>query len=374
MFRFKPRAKLLPLLLAVGCCASAFAQAAAKNPAADQAGKNQAANEANPTVAHYRKELQSSPTWTEGWWRLGSLLYEQQRYGEAEHAFARLAELAPNNPLGIALLGLCEFEESDWNNAALHLNQALHHGGLPRQIAEVSAYDLAQTLLEQQNRGGAILVLKQLIHQDPEYPNLTIAFGAAELNLRKEPLPSEVQFAVAQLAGAAAVDVLKDQPKQAEAAYRELIQRYPTLPFAHLSFALFLQSEHRNNEAATELQAETKIDPNSPDAWLWLSQIELAQQKPDQARADAEKARTLDPGNPLTFLVEGRSYMAQHQWKAALPSLLEAEKMAPGSSEVHFALASTYAALHRGEEAKAERQLFLRTDQPGDAGQGAAVQ
>jgi tetratricopeptide (TPR) repeat protein len=368
------RAALLLVLLLCVCGDMCFGQAQVAGSAAARAIQAQTAGKNDDALRLYSEALRQSPGWADGWWRYGGLLYESKQYAAAEQAFGRLTQLAPDNSLGFALLGLCEFEQGDWNNASLHLNKALNHGNLPAGIAQVSTFDLGLVHLHLNNRDGAIMAFKILLHQAPDYPDLALALGAAEINLSSLPQVQDSQFAPALLAGKAAVAVLKDQSTEAEKLYRQLIVEYPSQPFAHLCLGLFLEGEHRDNEAADELAAETKLNPKSATAWLWLGRVALVQQDPEMARSAAARAQALEPDNPVVFLVEGRSYILEHRWEQALAPLQEAEKRAPQSSAVHFALASAYTALHRTEAAKQERQLFLQSSPSDDGEEGSAVQ
>jgi tetratricopeptide (TPR) repeat protein len=326
----------------------------------NQAERAEAQGDTNRAIDLYAKALASKPRWTEGWWKYGDLLYQAHRFQEATQAFGRLTRLAPDNPLGFAMLGLCEYELADWNNAALHLNKALNHGGLPPDISRFAAYHFGLALLRQRNQNGALLTFKLLFHQDPDYPGLGLALGAAELDLEEPPAPAAPVFPAAQIAGSAALAVLNGRPADAERAYRDLVTQFPNRACAHLSFGLFLESQHRDDEATNEFTAETKVNPTSAVPWFWLARVAIAQQNPEAARSYVAHARQLDPGDPLSFLIEGRSFMLEHRWEQALVPLRAAEDGAPQSSEVHYALASVYSALHRGQEADKERQLFLQ--------------
>jgi tetratricopeptide (TPR) repeat protein len=326
----------------------------------NQAQRAEAQGDTNRALDLYAKALAAKPDWIEGWWKYGDLLYQAHRFQEAAQAFGRLTRLAPNNPLGFALLGLCEYELADWNNAALHLNKALNRGGLPPDISRFAAYHLGLALLRQRNQSGALLTFKVLFHQDPDYPGLGLALGTAELDLEEPPAPTGQVFRAAQIAGSAALAILNARPADAEKSYRDLIAQFPNQTCAHLSFGLFLESQHRDDEATKEFTAETKVNPTSAVPWLWLARVAIAQQNPEAARSYVAHARELDPKDPLSFLIEGRSFMLEHRWEQALIPLRVAEDGAPQSSEVHYALASVYGALHRGQEADKERQLFLQ--------------
>ena len=61
-------------------------------------------------VKAYRRALALNPKWAEGWWSLGTLYYDGDRYAEAEMAFGKVVALDPKQGTARAMLGLCEFE------------------------------------------------------------------------------------------------------------------------------------------------------------------------------------------------------------------------------------------------------------------------
>jgi len=326
------------------------------------AAKAQADGNTETALRLYRQILAKTPEWADGWWEYGNLLYDSRRFAEAAQAFGRLSRLAPENPLGFALLGLSEYEEGDWNNASLHLNKALSaRNGMPAPISQSAAYHLGLVLMRQHNDEGALLAFKILFHQAPDYPGLLLALGSAQLNLEQVPAAGSSLFAAVRAAGDAAAAILQNRKKDAEDAYRVLLAQFPAQPFVHLDYGMFLESEHRDEEATAEFLAETKTNPESAVPWLWLGRLALDQRVGEEARADALRARTLNPDDALSFLIEGRSFILDRQWDSALTALREAEQRAPQSSEVHYALVSVYMGLHRNSEAEQERQLFLQT-------------
>jgi tetratricopeptide (TPR) repeat protein len=373
-FRIPSLPVLLVIALLVTPHSSVFAQTHSEPAFAQDAAKAEADGDTKKAIDLYEKALAQSPAWTEGWWRYGGLLYQARQFSAAEKAFGRLTVLAPENSLGFALLGLCEFEESDWNNAALHLNKALNRGTLPPEIAHSAAYSLGLSLMQLKNRDGALLTFKLLMHQAPDYPNLTLAMGAAELGLESIPSPEDVVMPAVQLAGESARYVVEGKPRDAEKSYKELLTQFPNQPLAHLCLGLFLESEHRDDEAQQEFQAETVVSPGNALPWIWIARVALVQEDSKTARSALAHVREIDPGNPLAFLIEGRSFMIEHQWEQALAPLREAEKRAPQSSEVHYALASTYSALHRADAAKMERELFLQATRADAPAEGNANQ
>jgi predicted Zn-dependent protease len=163
------------------------------------------------------------------------------------------------------------------------------------------------------------------------------------------------------MAAKAAVAVLEDRRNDAGETYRALQLQFPAQPFVHLNYGILLMKQNRDESAAEEFRAETKLNPNDGAAWIWLARLAVERQDAPEARADAAKARALDPQNGLSYYIEGRSFMIERRWENALEALREAEKRAPDNSEVHFSLASVYAAMHRSDDAAQERKLFLAT-------------
>jgi|CZLA01.1.fsa_nt_gi tetratricopeptide (TPR) repeat protein len=349
------------LLTGLSLCAQVVPSASVSQ-LKQKAAKAESDGNTERAIRLYAEVLGKTPEWTEGLWEYGKLLYDSRRFADAAQAFGRLTRLAPDNPLGFALLGLCEYEEGDWNNASLHLNKALAgRKGLPAPISQSAAYHLGLVLMRQRNGEGALLAFRILFHQAPDYPGLRLAFGSAQLNLEQVPAADSPLLPAARMAGEAAIAILQVRKKDAEDSYRALIAQFPTQPCVHLDYGMFLESEHRDEEATAEFLAETKTNPDSAAPWLWLGRLALERRDGARAREDALRARKLNPDDALSFLIEGRSFILDRQWDNALSPLREAEQRAPQSSEVHYALVSVYMGLHRNGDAEQERQLFLQT-------------
>jgi tetratricopeptide (TPR) repeat protein len=355
------RISLFALLCAAVARGVVSAQVGATAGLRAEAARAEASGKNDVAVTLYSKALAEDPAWSEGWWRYGGLLYGQERFQEADTAYTHLTQLAPENPLALAMLGMSEYELQDWNNASLHLNKALAHGGMPEGIANEAMYHFGLTLMRERNRSGALIAFRLLQHTSPDFPNLVTALGSAELGLEQMPQADAETAGAVQLAGQAALAVLKLQGSEAERLYGELIQRYPKLPYAHLCMGLFLQNLGRQAEAEQQLKAETAISPSTPDAWIWLGRLALARRSAAETREYADHALQLSPNDGVCWLLTGRSYILDEQWNKALEDLQKAEALAPDSYEVHHALITVYDALHDTSGSAAERKLFAQT-------------
>src|SRR5258706_8882669 len=100
----KAVARVIVCVIAMICasCASAatFEELAAKATAAREAGNIPQA------IELYREALQLKPAWAEGWWFLGTLCYDSDRYENGQLAFAEFVKLDDKAAPGWSFLGL----------------------------------------------------------------------------------------------------------------------------------------------------------------------------------------------------------------------------------------------------------------------------
>src|SRR5215472_12196362 len=85
--------------------------------------KAEAARKADLTdeaIRLYGEAVHIRPDYVEGWWYLGTLNYDMDRYSEGSVAFSHVAGLKPDMALGWAMWGLCEFETKKYDSALVH--------------------------------------------------------------------------------------------------------------------------------------------------------------------------------------------------------------------------------------------------------------
>lgn len=86
------------------------------------------AGDIGKAVDLYQRALHLKPDWKQGWWVLGSVLYDAKRYQEATDAFTPLTVLDPDKSPGWAMVGLCEFETGHYKEALPELRKAVKLG------------------------------------------------------------------------------------------------------------------------------------------------------------------------------------------------------------------------------------------------------
>jgi tetratricopeptide (TPR) repeat protein len=219
------------------------------------------AGKTDRAIADYQRALQLRPDWQEGWFYLGTLQYDADRYAQAIPAFRKLVELAPAIGPAWNFLGLCEFETRDYANSLLHLEKGQKLGaGDDPEIAQVSQYHLALLL----NRNGDF---------DRATTTLISAFGEAQfpaqaklalgLALLHAPvLPGELnpsQDALVHAAGEVAAQLAKGDSASALDAFPKLLKDYPDTPYLHAAYAKALAAAGRNQEALDQQREESRV-------------------------------------------------------------------------------------------------------------------
>src|SRR5215468_6217329 len=77
---------------------------------AAQASAARDADKIDEAITLYRRALAAKPDWAEGWWFLGTLYYDQNKFGEAAPAFRQAAQIQSKAGAPWVMLGLCEFQ------------------------------------------------------------------------------------------------------------------------------------------------------------------------------------------------------------------------------------------------------------------------
>src|SRR5262245_34247721 len=87
---------------------------------AKRADEAREANRLEEASALYLQALRLKPSWKEGWWYVGAMFYERDRYAEAREAFLKFVAVDPKFGPALAMLGLCEFQLRQYEPALIH--------------------------------------------------------------------------------------------------------------------------------------------------------------------------------------------------------------------------------------------------------------
>ena len=329
-----------------------------------EAARAREANRIPDAVQLYRESVRIRPGWTEGWWYLGTLLYDADRYEEARTALRRFTELDPKVAQGWALLGLCEYETKEYQRAGGHLERARKLGlaGNP-QLNEVASYHEALLLTRFEQYEAALEILIDFARRGAEKPAMTEAAGTAAL--RRPLLPSAIPESERELilqVGRAVIDAGARRAAQAQKEFADLVAQHPDTPHLHYLYGSFLLIG--DPEAGLrELKRELEISPRHvPD----LLQIAFEYLKRGDSGAAIPFAQTAAEINPQSFVAHnalGRALVESGDLAKGIKELELSKMQAPDSPQTRIALASAYAKAGRSEDAARERGEFLKLKQ-----------
>ena len=154
---------LAVLLIAVPIFAATLAGFEQISMQAEEAQKTDHLIEA---IRLYQQGLHLKPAWSHGWWSLGSILYDLDRFPEAQRAFQHFVALSLKPGPGYAFLALCEYETRDYDHALQHFRMWGSKGWTgTSQLIDVGVFHFALLLTREGRFLPALYLLRTLLLQ-----------------------------------------------------------------------------------------------------------------------------------------------------------------------------------------------------------------
>jgi tetratricopeptide (TPR) repeat protein len=331
----------------------------------------------------YEQGTKLRPAWSEGWWRLGTLLFDAQHFAEARNAFAHFVSVERKQPgPGYAMLGLSEFQIMNYAKALAAMENGLRLGvGTdPTFVRQVLFHDgILNALLDKPEMALQRLTLaaNQIAAAHPEDPKgvvladleLLDAFGIAGLRIAKLPANlGTVQIPIVRQAGRAQALIALQDRVGAEAEFKQLLANYSSEPSVHYMYGVFLLKENPSL-AADEFRRELAVSPSNTVARIQLALEFLRTAEYEEGVKYAGEAVASAPQNFVAHVAYGRLLLALGQTATALQELRMAVKLAPGSPDAHFALSRALSEAGQKVEAARERATFERLKASANAGE-----
>jgi tetratricopeptide (TPR) repeat protein len=363
--RFARRA-VLSLAALLGTLAAADQKApeagsAAFDRASAAATEARTQNRTADAIGLYRQAVTLRPSWTEGWWFLGELLYDGNQYPEARDSLRRLIALDPKTGPGFALLGLCEFETKEYDKSLNHIYQARRLGlGDDPQVRRVVLFHEMLLLTRLQEYDSAMLVLVSVVKDGGAGPAVIEAAGLAGLRrpIFPEDLPPGDKNLIERAGQAVCAMALKD-PTAAQNYFAELVAAYPKAPNVHYLYGSFLSATDRD-AGLVEYQKELELNPKHTDALATIALYYEAHGDLDTAISYARRAVEADGQFFGAHIVLGKLLANNGKPEQGIKELEIARQQAPDSPQVHFSLATAYSMAGKKAEAAKERAEFAR--------------
>jgi len=344
---------------------------------AKQAEAARTADHLTEAIQLYTEGVRLRPSWSDGWWSLGSLLYDQDRFSEAEVAFNRFVATSPKPGPAYAFLALCEYETLEYDKSLQHF-QAWGRKGSPgtTELIDVAGFHWALLLTREGRFPEALYLLAAKAQKLGRSPALVEAMGLASLRITNLPedYPPERRELV-WLAGEAAFYSAVNQHDRAEECAAKLLMHHSQAPNVHYFRGTLFGFQKERTEAAREYQQELQLSPQHVPAMVELALVQIDDFKPAEAALLAERAVALDPKNYRAHYALGRALFETDSLQESAHHLETAKQLAPDSAPIRFALAKAYRALGRTKEAERESAVFLslRAKEEVSAPQGSAA-
>jgi len=332
------------------------------------------ADRVQEAIRLYERATDLRPEWTEGWWHLGTLLFDASRYREARDAFAHFVATEKKQPgPGFGMLGMSEFQLKDSAKALAALERGIRLGLGPDPAFNRSVLIRAGVLNSSFGKfeialQHLTLAANEIAAAHPDTPkdavladtDLLDAFGIAALRLAKLPtdLAAAKKNLVRRVGRAQAYIALQDRVT-AEIEFQQLLALYPSEPGVHYMYGVFVLKEHPPL-AVDEFKREIEISPSRDAARIQLAFEFLRTADYDQGLKYAREAIALTPQNFAAHVVCGRLWLALGKNDRALQELRLGVKLAPGSPDAHFALSRALSEAGLEKDAVRERAEFER--------------
>ena len=352
------------LLITVMSAAAQKAPDAAAGPferVSQAAAEARAQNRADDAIGLYRQAVALRPSWAEGWWFLGELLYDQNQYAEARDALRRLIVLDPKSGPGFALLGLCEFETKEYDHSLNHIYQARLNGlGDDPQVNRVVLFHQMLLLTRLKEYEAAMQVLMSVVKDGGTGESVIEAAGIA--GLRRPILPEQLPPGdkdLIELAGRAVCAMALRDPTTAQNYFAELVAAYPNAPNVHYLYGSFLSASDRD-AGLREYQKELELNPKHTEALATIALEYEARGELETAIQYARRSVEADAGFFGAHAVLGKLLASNGQVEEGVKELEIARQQAPDSPQVHFSLATAYSLAGKKDAAAKERAEFAR--------------
>lgn len=369
--------------LAAQLCAAGATATAQNRPApsgfdtlAKQAAEARDAGKLDDAAKLYRRALTLNPRWTEGWWALGTLHYDADRYAEAQIAFEKVVALAPKQGTARAMLGLCEFELGQQDKALKDIEASKKLGILEdAQLRDVVAYHEAVLLQRAGQFEAAKAALSSLCLKGMRNQDVAATFGMVALRMRDMAAPDLRSEAgqIVQHTGRGACLAGAKEYDAARLEFDRVLAQAPHYPLLHFAYGCALIDARDIPAAVREFEAEIADQPKSV---LPRLRIAVAEYKVDSAAGlkYAEEAVQLAPELPLGHYLLGLLLLDTGAYERAVPELETARKAFPNEGRIDLSLATAYAHVGRPQDAAKARAEFARKKQAEQAAAQGALE
>lgn len=258
----------------------------------------------------------------------GLALYSQDRFAEADAAFASALKDDPHDVDAAQMRGLTLFRLGRPADAIPLLESAPHWTS---QTKADPSYVLALCFMDTRQYDSARHALAEQYGFAPDSAPAYLL--AARFLLRREYLPVSEQFA------------------------EKALQLNPQLPLAHELLGEIALANQHLDAAIAEFEEEQAINPLDGTLYDRLGDAYIRSGDYTRAQQSLQRALLLEPTATGPYILLGKALLRKQDPASAVMYLERAEKMDPNNFMTHGLLGQAYRSLGRTEDASRETQL-----------------
>lgn len=317
--------------------------------------------------AAYAKLANLAPNVAEVYGRLGLVYFQEKRFEEAVPVLRKALKLKPSLPNTDVLLAMSLSELGRYKEALPGLDKAFHHVNDP-ELKRLSGLELQRTYTGLQRDADAVqtaLDLARLYPKDPEVLFYTSRLFGNYAYLSMEKLADVAPDSVWRHEATADAYQSAGNYDLAIAEYRRVLELSPTSAGIHYRLGRSLLAAARQGaasgsvaNAAKEFELELQQDPTNANAAYELAEIHRKAGELDQAKELFSAALKYYPDFEEANVGLGRSLIGSGKAAEAVPYLRKAIELNPRDEIPYYQLAMAYKALDRKDEQKAALEKF----------------
>lgn len=332
------------------------------------------ANHIPQAMRFFERATALRPSWSEGWWYLGTMSFDAGHLNKARNAFLHFVSVEHREPgPGFGMLGLTEFQLRDYHNSLAALERGRQLGlGSNSAFVQMVLYDdgILFNLFGQPEIAlvRLTLIANRIAAAHPKTPEdavlahteLLDAFGLAALRIQQLPtqIPRDRASLIRRAGHAQALIAMQDRVAAGE-ELKQLVAQYPSEPNMHYMYGVYLLKEDPPS-AMKQFRQELEVSPKSAVARIQLAFEFLQVGDFKQGIKYAQEAVVLVPNNFAAHVACGELWLGLGNTDRAIHQLQTAVRLSPGSPDAHFALSRALSAAGRSREAAKQRTEFER--------------
>jgi tetratricopeptide (TPR) repeat protein len=305
----------------------------------------------------YEKLRQLAPDTGEVYGRLGLIYFQEEKFAEAVPVLRRALKLKPDLPNTDLLLAMCLSELGEYRQALPGLEKGFRRAtDLP--LKRLSGLQLlrAYTGLEMDNNAVETgLELNRLFPEDAEVLYHTSKIYANFAYLKLQTLAKVAPSSIWRLQAAAEADESRGAFDQAIKEYQQVLAMDPDRHGVHYRIGRALLARSRTDDALKEFQKELELDPTNANAAYESGEIYRRAGQLDRAKECFSAALKYYSNFEEAQVGLAGVEIAMGRPEQAVPHLEKAAVLDPHDDVPYYRLSQAYKLM--GKNAEQEKAL-----------------